>query len=324
METRKLIKFGKNSYVITLNSEWIRKNGLNKGDHVHIIENDNNLLIESQASDKFKEGKVFKLNVQDKNRSDIKREIVTAYINNVGTIEIFGGDLKDKAMMIKDILHNLVALAVIEQDPNKIIAKDFLNMKEISIVALVRKIDNIIKTMISDSKGKTSKATEENINLRDNDVNRLHILTKRAIKHAFVSLETRQHFKMGALDLLRFWVIIENLEEIADSVKRIARYFNSTNIPKTQEKDLLKIYDEIELFYNDLMKAFYNGDKNQALKTAPKKKEIMQKLIDFDRKNWNVEYIPNIVEKLKYMTMAIQQVGRPVYEMENFVDIKEK
>ncbi|MCK4670434.1 MAG: phosphate uptake regulator PhoU [Nanoarchaeota archaeon] len=320
METRKLIKFGKNSYVITLNSEWIRRNGLTKGDHVHIIENENNILIESQPLDKQREERIYKLDVEGKTRTDIKREIVTAYINNFSIIEISGEGIKDKAKTIKDILHNLVALAVIEQDTNRIIAKDFLNMKEISITALIRKMDNIIKTMIAESKGKTSTATQENIDLRDHDVNRLHILSKRTIKHAFVSLETRQRLKMDSLDLLKLWRIVENLEEVADSTKRVIRYFNASNIPKAKEKELIKIYEEIEEFYNNIMKAFYNGDMKLALKIAPRKKEILKKLNEYDRENWNVEYVPNIIEKFKYMTMAIQQLGRPIYELERYTN----
>jgi phosphate uptake regulator len=320
METRKLIKFGKNSYVITLGSDWIKRNGLNKGDHVHILENDNSLLIESQAQDKSRDEKTYRLNVEGKDRTDIKREIVTAYINNFSTIEITGGDVKEKAKMIKDILHNLVALSVIEQDATKIIAKDFLNMKEISVMTLIRKMDNIIKTMITESKGKTSALIQENLDLRDNDVNRLHILSKRTLKHAFVSLEARQRMKMDVLDLLRLWRVVESLEEIADSTKRIVRYFNASSISKEKEKELIKVYEEVEEFYKIIMKALYNGDMALALKAAPKKKEIMAKLNDYDRKNWNIEYVPNIVEKLKYMTMSIQQLGRPIYEMENNIN----
>lgn len=316
MQTRKIIKFGKNSYVITLNSEWIKRNNLNKGDHVHILENENNLLVESQPADKSRSEKVYRLNVKDKKRTDIKREIVTAYMNNYSTIEISGSDIKEKARDIKDILHNLVALAVIEQDATRIIAKDFLNMKEISIMDLIRKMDNILKTMITESKGKTSMKIQENIDLRDNDINRLHILSKRAIKHAFVSLETKQRMKLNNLDLLSLWRVVECLEEIADSTKRIVRYFNASNISKAKEKELIKIYNEIEDFYKIETKAFYNGDMRLALKAAPKKKEIMKMLIQYDRANSNIEYVPNIIEKLKYMTMAIQQLGRPVYEME--------
>ena len=51
MEYRKLISFGKNSYVVSLPKNWVRQNKLKKGDLVYIEENVSNLVLQPRPSE---------------------------------------------------------------------------------------------------------------------------------------------------------------------------------------------------------------------------------------------------------------------------------
>ena len=55
MEFRKLIRFGKNSYVISIPKPWVEKNKLKKGDTIYINENLDGLQINVREKKKISE-----------------------------------------------------------------------------------------------------------------------------------------------------------------------------------------------------------------------------------------------------------------------------
>ena len=54
MEYRKLISFGKNSFVVSLPKSWIKQNKLIKGDLIHISDNGSDLILSKKESDEKK------------------------------------------------------------------------------------------------------------------------------------------------------------------------------------------------------------------------------------------------------------------------------
>src|SRR3989344_5322393 len=88
---RKIIKFGNSSFVLSLPIDWIKKNSLGKGDLVSISENINNELVLSASSkEKSVQRKEIVIDINNKDLSRIKREIVSAYLNSYGVIRIKG------------------------------------------------------------------------------------------------------------------------------------------------------------------------------------------------------------------------------------------
>ena len=55
INVRKLIGFGKNSYVVSLPKQWVEKNKLNKGDLISIDENKEGLLLKTNNVELKKE-----------------------------------------------------------------------------------------------------------------------------------------------------------------------------------------------------------------------------------------------------------------------------
>ncbi|MCX6707491.1 MAG: phosphate uptake regulator PhoU, partial [Candidatus Woesearchaeota archaeon] len=85
------------------------------------------------------------------------------------------------AASIKLILRNLTGIEIIQQDSERIIAKDLLNINEISIETLIRRMDNITRSMLTDSISCLRKDIYEEIYERDMEVNRLLYLAYRVI-----------------------------------------------------------------------------------------------------------------------------------------------
>src|SRR3989344_5839866 len=90
METRKIISFGNSSYVISMPKAWIRENRLKKGDLLNIEEKKDELLIYPGQNDKKEEPKRIMIEIDGKDISLIRTEVVSAYLTNYDIIEIMG------------------------------------------------------------------------------------------------------------------------------------------------------------------------------------------------------------------------------------------
>ena len=149
MEYRKLISFGKSSFVVSLPKTWVVQNKLKKGDLIYFDEKDNNLFL-SFNENKHDEEKKKIIDVDGKEFFQIKRELNAAYIENYREIVFKGKEIKDKSKEILEYVRELIALEVLEIDSTKIVTKDFLDMDHVSVQDLVKKMDIIIRSMLKD------------------------------------------------------------------------------------------------------------------------------------------------------------------------------
>ncbi len=265
MDYRKLISFSKGSFVVTMPKSWINKHNLRKGDMISIEEGSNQLVFYAGEKEVKKEERSITINTEDKNLDRIKVEIVSAYLNNYNTIEIFSKTLEDDAPIIKSILRNLSGMEIIEQTGKRIVAKDLLDENSISIQSIIRRIDVITRSMIDDTilciQG---KCNPKSILHRDVDVNRLYYLGFRVIKSAIENPMLMNKMKTNPWKLLSDKMVISLIEEIADRQKRVSRLIAEANFKDDALNELKEINEEIRERYNDVMKAYYNNDKTLA------------------------------------------------------------
>ena len=114
MEFRKLISFGKTSFVMSIPKAWIVKNNLKKGDLIALDERDGNLMLSPKKDKAEMEQKEIVNDTTGKDINRIKRETTSAYVNNFNPIIINGKDLTEKTPEIRQALADLIALEVME------------------------------------------------------------------------------------------------------------------------------------------------------------------------------------------------------------------
>ncbi len=313
VEFRKLIAFGKSSYVISLPKKWIERNKLDKGDTIFIEEKSHSLTLRTKQEESDESKKEITINVDNVPLDYIKRKIVSSYINNYKSIKITGKTLKDKYSKIRDYLHDLMALEILEQSADVIVAKDFINMNQVSLLGFIRKIDNITRFMMNDSKTSIIDNKYENIYERDKDVNRIGFLIYRTIKFALINPSMCKKLNVEPVDLLYYWVITKQIEFIADECKRIARVMRDIHINKQLKDEIIKIYEQIQKFYADIMKAYYTKNEEEAYKIAAKKNGILKIVDDFNKKYQNKKNIPVLCDKFKNLIANIHIAGRMIY-----------
>jgi len=267
MNMRKLIGFGKNSFVVSLPKLWVDKNKLKKGDLLSIEESKEGLLLRTNVSpDKKDEPKRITVNADGKDLTQLNTEIVSAYLNNHDIIEVISKDLKTNAPEIRAMLHNLSGLEIINQTSSRIVAKDLINLGEISITTLIRRMDNIARSMMGDTTECFSGADHaDSLAHIDEEVNRLHFLTYRVIRGGLNDVRMANSLGTNPLKLHGDHTVTKRIERIADNTKRIARYLRDTKLDQKWSKELKELFLDIRQTYSDVMKAYYTNDEKAAL-----------------------------------------------------------
>ena len=314
MEYRKLIKFGNSSHIISLPTNWVKKNKLKKGDLIYFEENGNGeLILNSELKKEKEEVKEIDIDINDKNIDEMRREIHSAYINNFNTINLIRKNLYHKDLEIRKILNNLMATEVLEQSENKIIIKDFLDMDKISIDNLVRKIDIIIRSMLIDCRNVDTKEKFESIYRRDYNINKLTYLIYRAIKYSMNHPEALKKDNLDYWKLMNYWQLVDRLERIGDEVKRISKHLKDVNLESSEFKRLIDLLSRVENFYGGVMNAFNKSDMQALYKILKLKDDLLKDCDNYFSKYKRKYAVPNIIEKLKDMIDHTRTIGRLLY-----------
>jgi phosphate uptake regulator len=261
MQIRKLVKSGTASHTISLPKEWIEKNKLNKGDLLYIKEQDNNITISSEGKEEAPKHKEITVSIDNKDIGTMRRETISAYINNYN-IFTFIGDISKNIENIRGILDNFLALEIVEQTDKKLVAKDFLNLQEFSLQNTLRRMDMLTRSMLVDTK--KGKQQTKALNSMDFEVDKLFFLVSRLIRSNLQS-ETS---KINNIEALSSWWLAKNIESIADAAKNLVEFFSK------QDKE---IFDKAEEYYLESIKSYFKKDKVLADKLIAQRKELLEK-----------------------------------------------
>lgn len=324
IDVRKLISFGKGSFIVSMPKSWIEKNNLKKGDLISISDDGFELVLSAGQQDKKLENREISIEARGKDIEVLKAEIVSSYLNGNDTINILFDNNAKEVLKIKDIIRNLSGLEIMEQTSTRIVAKNLININEISISNIIRRMDIITRAMIEDSILCCSgHCNYESINQRDIDVNRLYFLGCRVIKNAIKNPRIAKSLGMEAWQLHSDNHSLLHLEKIADRQKRIARYICLANLDRQALSELGSIYTDISEAYNELMKSFYNRDKQTAIRIETTSKDrtaacdkFLEKYTNSNAKarssNSNLVAVAKIVENLKATAVELRNMARTV------------
>lgn len=314
MEIRRLVKAGAVSYTVSLPKKWIDHNKLKKGDSIYIREESpKELIITADISQDRTEQREITINIDEKKLDSIRREITSAYLNNYNTITIIGKELDSNVLELRKILHDFVALEIVEQTSTKIIAKDFLNLKEVSIEKTITRMDMIVRSMMQDtSESIDGKDMYQSVYYRDFEVNRLYFMMLRLLKSCLIDPKVSSYFDMPNVNVLQYWNLTIDLENIADNTKNICNFFKESR-KKSDEKTLKELYSVIHNEYLKAMKAHYKSDKTLAEQVAFNRMNIIKKIADYFNNNNNV-ITAQIIENMKETETFICNIARNVLD----------
>ncbi|MBI5391802.1 phosphate uptake regulator PhoU [Candidatus Woesearchaeota archaeon] len=271
MDFRKVIKFGEASFVVSLPKEWINKQAIKKGDFV-AIEEDQEALRITPNNNHQKKSAIKEVTIEFENLKEFRSELVFAYINGFNPITITGKNLSRQRKEINNIVHHhFAALEIVQQTAERIIIKDFLNIQEISIHDVVRRIDRIILSMAEDVqlflRGKKIGVVET-LDQKETDVDRLSNMIFKTLKRCF-NPNDRKILNLGLDDIFYYWELALFLENVADQLKRIPTY-----IKKRPSTEIAGVLSFAIGQYENAMKANFTGDTKLAMNVLAKRTEV--------------------------------------------------
>lgn len=306
---RKLIKFGDSSFVISLPKEWIEKNVLKKGDVIGIEIGSKNELYVIPKSKPDREPTEIKIDLDKIDSPEgIRTSIISAYLRNFDIIKITGSNLIDHSQNIRNYIHDLASVEIMEQDHTKITARCFFNSTNISIYSLIRRLDIMTRSMLNDA-----KASIKSDNLLDyayqkeTDVTRLTFLILRTLRKSLNEPELASALKLQAVTILEYWQLVDFLEDIADHAKRVCKHLARGPVPDKEK--LEKLFDVLIEHYENAMKAYYTDNKELAWKVLHLRTNIMNESKDYVEK-YRDPVVISIIEKMRRIGSNNASIGR--------------
>lgn len=264
MDYRKLIGFGKSSFVVSIPKDWIERHGLVKGSTVTLTEENESIIISPAPIKKSRADETRTITTEGKSDKLLQREIVSAYISGCRTIIITGADLRKRRRMLTESFDTLIALEVVKQDDESIIAKDFLDIEDIELKDLVRRIDNNIRSMFIETIElfENPKNTEllTHIGERDDSINKLAFLSFRSIKELLMNpSKTRD----SMIDLFHTWTTVLQLERCGDELKRAGRIVVEADLEEDELAQLKASLEKLYSLYKNGLATYYESSANK-------------------------------------------------------------
>jgi phosphate uptake regulator len=318
-EVRRLIKFGDSSHVVSIPKDWIEKNKLQKGDLIFLDENEFGQLLISPDQKKIERvDRGISVCIDKKNEAQIKREIIASYLKNFSTIRLHGSEIRKKLPFIKETIQNLMAMEIVKQSNEEVVAKVFVDTETIKFEEITTRIDLMVRSLFQDfcclleKENIQEKELEEMVS-RDEDVNGLFFLSQKLFKQKLENPFLVSTVKLA--DLFESWNTNFRLEFLSDRIKEMSTLIkkNKLNKNKAIVKSLKNIFKEIEFYYLSVMKARHARDINIAFELSSKKVDLYKKCDFLVEKSGDKKGFPEICEKTRSVVREIHAINRSIY-----------
>jgi len=178
METRKIFRSGRGSYILTLPKEWIRKNGLKEGDILHLEVSDDCIVILPKHSGNKK---AF-VDLKDLSFEGVVRRIVAYYLANYDTVRLkVQSDEQRRAIAF--VSEMLIGMEIMEDTGSEVELIVYLDPYKINLDETIGRISKVCISMFSDlvkiSTEKFDRNIASSIIVRESEVDRLCFLILR-------------------------------------------------------------------------------------------------------------------------------------------------
>jgi phosphate uptake regulator len=300
MEYRKIQLTGESTYIVSLPKTWVKKNKVEKGDVVYVIEKGEEIILRL----KDEKEKEVEIKIKTNDMEFLGRLLITKYIQGYDTIVFSAKDHLDHRIRenLIQVSSFLIGLEPFGESKNSItfrmLMKGGLNgmesierMHDLSILSLRELIDYI-------DSGMNNENMLNGIIQRDNEIDKFYFLILR-------QLSTTDGFES-----IIYGQVAKSLERISDHIEAVATLLKEG---KRMKPDDFKTFRQVADLYEDVMLTLKNRDltsaeailqKIQKFRVAEKK--IMSNLDDTGAKNVLVyasfrrigEYISDIAESV--------------------------
>jgi len=333
MDTRKVQRTGKSTFIVSLPKIWATKNGIAAGSIVYINQGDNGAL--TLSTDRSERDLRVKLDIGEKTGDDLIRDIIGCYVGGYRIIEVTSPHMSSAQKKdLHQIVNKLIGPEILEETINKVVIQDLLSSEELQSEKALRRIRTVVKSMIHDSFTSLLNNNQDELAMdviqRDDDVNRLNLLISREFTEILRTGSVKQETQ-NPIHAFNYMQAASNLERIADHAHRIAqiaREYNCTLADDLKE-ELLDMEAQLCGFIDDSISYLLqtNSDKANEMidlireiqKSAARitvtsdnlsKSEMLERLVLAGSLERMFDYIMNIGELTINLSHATKQAEK--------------
>lgn len=228
------------SFLVSLPSEWVKRNNLKKGSIVLIEVNSDNSLSLFPSDLTGEEPKHVAIAYSPISVDYVVNQIYGAYLLGFNMIRIKGNEqiAFDHRDRIKHAIRKLAGLEIIEEDSANIICQFLLDAGTLDVEKILRRMSTIISGMYKDTIDLLGKDGENNIRKsvisRDGEVDRQYFLLVRLIRSAILNQQLATKLNLSNIDILDYRIAANHLENAGDYIKDFTK-----TLPNLGSKELL-------------------------------------------------------------------------------------
>ena len=237
MPARKAIEMGEGTILVSLPKDWVRKNGVKKGDTLAVEELSPGKLMVKPFQGGEGEPKQIVIEYPGEDLSQISNDVTGAYLLGYDIIKLVGAKVisREDRAGIKGTIGRLVGLEIMDEDAKRITMQFLLEPTAIIPERIVLRMSGLLDGMLKDMAEALSRGDQKLLALvgeRDDEVDRLYFLLVRATRAAVVRPEVAEGYGLSPVDLLDYRVLASFLESIGDAITELSRKFHGKASPK--------------------------------------------------------------------------------------------
>lgn len=323
MEQRKLIKFGKSAFCMTIPHTWLKKNKIKKGDLLSLQETLRNSLEIMPTQSSTEGTHELSIDISDKSTDEIIQLLLSTYLNGYTIITLEGSNA-GKVAFVRKHVHEFIAAEIMEVTSNKIVIHVFWDIKTINLNAIITRIGHITKSILSE----TIELIDSDTNFSDIvekgfEVQRQVLLARRAIKYALNNSATADKFNLSSLELLYISYIIYFFGMIGGYILNVAQIINNAKLnkyknllkDKNAKQELKALIQRVSDYYGKVLDTYNKHDK--LVKFVFSEYADFEVSIDkFRKKNLQL-WAPLLAEYIKLLIFKIKETEFTMISMEN-------
>src|SRR5581483_4439128 len=217
---RRLQKIG-SSYLISLPVEWIKRNGLDKASILTLDANKDNsisLFSSDESLDTLKEAN---LSYTSSAMDSVVNQVYGAYLLGYDMIRIRASSpiTFDDSDRIKNAIHKLAGLEIVDEDAFKISAQFLLDASTLDAEKILRRMSSIVDGMsrdIMEAIRRKELSIRKVVGSRDHEVNRQYFLLVRLIRSAMMDQRLAAKLNLSNIDILDYRIAANLIENAGD------------------------------------------------------------------------------------------------------------
>jgi len=281
MDTRKVQRTGKSTFIVSLPKNWATKNGVQAGSIIYITQSDNGALLLS--TDRSEKDLRAKLDIGDKSGEPLVRDIIGCYVGGYRTIEVTSSHMSSAQKKdLHQIVNKLIGPEILEETINKVVIQDLLSSEELQAERALKRIRTVVKSMIQDSISALLDCNKElalDVIQRDNDVDRLNLLISRQFTEILRSGSVKQE-TLNSITAFTYMQAASNLERIADHASRIAEVANQCDsaLPTEMAEEVSRLESVFGSLIDDSLSYLLQTNSGKANELIDKTREIQKRV----------------------------------------------